>query len=235
MKNILVSFCVIFLTSTLFSQNNRFSLQIKSDDKPTLHGFSYWRNIKITSKDTSFSSSLHRANPDVFKNLKGGTYSITVSSLFNHHVSKKIELNKKTRLIKISGLCSFYIKTNETTSLSEKIKLGDTLYIIFSANQNENLKEKLAVTKTKTGYAMMQYKGVSNEVFQEMQINENTYKAIIKFENDGKKANSPKGETAPVAEIYTIELNKEITTFIVPGEWHGIDNLKGILLAVEKK
>ncbi len=235
MKNIFFSFCFIFFSTASFSQSKRLPLQLKSDDKPSLHGFSYWQQIKISAKDTSFTTSLHRANPDVFKNLKAGVYTITISSLFNHHVSKEIALNKKTPLTKITGLTSFYSKTSGSIKLSEKIKLNDTLYIIFSATQNESLKEKLAVTKIKNGYNVIQYRGISNEVFQEMQINETTYKSVIKFEAEGKKANSPKAETAPIAEIYTLELNKEITTFIVPGQWNGMSNLKGVLLLVEQK
>ncbi len=235
MKYVFFSFCFIFLNCALFSQSKRLALQIKTDDKPSLHGFSYWQQIKISTKDTSFTVPLHRSNPDVFKNLKAGTYSITVSSMFNHQITKKVALNKKTPLTKIKGLAAFYSKAPETAQLSEKIKLTDTLYIIFSTTQNESAKEKLGITKIKAGYNVMQYKGISNEVFQEMQISEATYKTVIKFEADGKKANSPKAETATIAEVYTIELNKAISTFIVPGNWDGMNSLKSILLLVEQK
>jgi len=81
----------------------------------------------------------------------------------------------------------------------------------------------------------LQYVGLSNELFQEMQCNESALKELIKFETEGKKAHSPKAETAPKAEVYTVALNKEIISFIVPGEWRGLDSLKGILFLVEKK
>ena len=235
MRKIIFSFCLIILYATFFSQNNSFSLQIKTDDKPSFHGFSYWQQIKVVSKDTSFTYRLHTANPDVIKNLKPGTYKIAVTSLFNHYIGKKIELNKKTPLIKFAGLSAYYIKTPATTNLSQKLKLNDTLFIIYSNTQNESAKEKMGITKTKIGYTVIQYTGISNEVFQEMGINEATYKAVIKFETEGKKNNSPKAETAPVAGIYSVELNKELTTFIVPGQWDGFNNLKGILLLVEQK
>ena len=229
-------FCVylVFLCSSFFAQTQRFSLQIKTDDKPTAHGFSYWQQIKIASKDTSFFYHLHTTSPDVIKNLQTGTYTITVSSLFNHHVSKKIELTKKTPLVKFTGLGSFYTKAT-AGNLSEKLKLNDTLFIVYNNTKAESTREKMGITKTKIGYTVIQYKSITNEVFQEMGINEATYKAVIKFETDGKKANSPKAETAPEAEVYSVELNKELTTFIVPGKWQGFDNLKAIVLLVEQK
>ena len=190
----------------LFSQSNNYSLQIKTDDKPSLHGFSYWQQIKVVSKDTSFTYRLHTGNPDEIKNLKAGTYKVAVLSLFNHYISKKIILNKKTPLIKFSGLSAYYVKTANAINLSQKLKLNDTLFIVYSNTKDESLKEKMGVTKTKLGYTVIQYKGISNEVFQEMMVNEATYKSVIKFEADGKKANSPKADTAPVAEVYSMEL-----------------------------
>ena len=107
MKNVFILFFFVFLPLSFFSQNKRLSLQIKTDNKPSLHGFSYWQQLKISSKDTSFATSFNRSNPDVFKNLKAGTYSITVSSVFNHQVTKKFVLSKKNQLTKINNLTSF--------------------------------------------------------------------------------------------------------------------------------
>src|SRR5579872_2988206 len=171
MKKTLFSFCFTILCHILFAQNTC-SLQIKTDDKPSIHGFSYWQYIKVVSKDTSFIYKLHTANPDVIPDLKAGTYKIAVTSLFNHYSSKKVELNKKTPLLKFAGLASYYTKTTAATNLSQKLKPGDTLFIIYSNNQNESEKEKMGITKTKTGYTVIQYKGITNEVFQEMMINE---------------------------------------------------------------
>jgi hypothetical protein len=235
MKKLFFLFCIISCVAVLQAQNNLCSLQIKTDDKPSLHGFSYWQQIKVVSKDTSFTYRLHTGNPDVIANLKPGTYKVAVTSVFNHYISKKIELNKKTPLIKFAGLTTHYIKPKTAGNLSDKLKLNDTLFVITSNTQNENTKEKLGITKTKIGYTVIQYKGITNEVFQEMMINDATYKAVPKFESEGKKANSPKAETAPAAEIDTIELNKEITTFIVAGKWEGFNGLKAVLLAVEGK
>lgn len=235
MKKVVFSFCLIAISMQFFAQTKRHSLEVKSDDKPGAHGFSFWQQVKINSKDTSIVASLHGNKPTVLKNLKAETYTVTATSLFNHHIQKKVELNKGNSFIKLSGLESFYTKVPTTTNLSEKIKLNDTLYVIFNSTANENTKEKIGVTKTKTGYTAIQYVGISNEVFQEMQINETSYKAVIKLETEGKKASTHKTANEQTSEIYTIELNKEITTFVIGGQWNGINGLKAVLFLVEKK
>src|ERR1700758_1734395 len=135
MQKILPFFFLILFCNQVFAQDNTFSLEIKTDDKPSQHGFSYWQQIKLVSKDTSFTYQLHTSTPDVIKNLKGGTYKIAVSSMFNHYVSKKIVLNKKTPALKFSGLSTYYVKPKTNTLLSEKLKLNDTLFIIYSNRQ----------------------------------------------------------------------------------------------------
>lgn len=236
MKKLFFAFCLCCLSFFSFSQNNLLSLQIKTDDKPSLHGFSYWQHIKIVSKDTSFVYHLHTGNPDVIANLKPGTYKIAVSSIFNHYISKKIELNKKTPLIKFSGLSVFYTKPKVSGNLSEKLKLNDTLFVIYSNTKNDSTREKIALTKTINGITAIQYNGLTNEIVQHMIITDATYnKFVVNFENECRKKNSPKAETAPVAEIYTIELNKTYSTYIVPGEWKGIDLLKAPLFVVQAK
>jgi hypothetical protein len=235
MKKAIFSFAFVFLVSFFFGQNHRLPLSVKTDDKITIHGFCYWQELHVKSKDTSFIHRLHSGNPDLIKNLKPGTYVLTAISLFNHHISKKVELNKKTPLIKIGGMEAFYTRIPETQTLSEKLKLNDTLYIIYSTSSNESIKEKIGITKTKAGYVAIQYVGLSNKIFQEMQFRDEFYKQVIKFETEGKKTNSPKAETAPKAEVFTIELNKEIISFIVPGENGGLDPLKAALFIVEQK
>jgi hypothetical protein len=236
MNKLFFAFCLCCFSFLSFSQNNLLSLQIKTDDKPSLHGFSYWQHIKVVSKDTSFVYHLHTGNPDVIANLKPGTYKVAVSSIFNHYISKKIGLNKKTPLLKFSGLAAYYFKPKTNANLSEKLKLNDTLFVVYSNTQDENAKEKIAITKTQNGYTAIQYAGISNEVVHYMMISAETYKKFVpKFETEGKKNNSPKAETAPLANICSIELNKELVTFIIPGKWDGFDNLKAPLFVVQAK
>lgn len=224
-----------FLCFYLFSQSGELSLQIKTDDKPSLHGFSYWQQIKVVSKDTSFTYKLHTGNPDVIKGLKTGAYKIAVASVFNHYISKKIELTGKTPLLKFTGLGAYYVKPKTTAPISQKIKLNDTLFIIYSNTKDETERAKIAVTRDKNGLKAIEYNGLSNEIFQHMYISDDTYKFVTNFENECKKAHSPKAETAPVAEVYTIELNKVYNTFIIPGEWKGIGRLRAPLFVVQQK
>lgn len=200
-----------------------------------MHGFCYWQELKVKGKDTSFTARLHHGNPDEIKGLKPGPYILTAISLFGHTVSKKIDLSKKTPLVNFKGLQKFYKRGPAEQNLSEKLKVNDTLFILFNSSADESVKEKIAITKMKEGYKAIQYNGISNQVFQDMQFRPSAYQSVINFEKEGKKANSPKAETAPKAEIYTIELNKEIVSFIVPGEWGGLDKLKAVLFIVEQK
>lgn len=218
-----------------FAQTARFNLTLKTDDKITIHGFSYWQEMHVRSKDTSFTYQLHRSNPDVIKNLKPGAYQLTAVSLFNHRISKKVQLKKKTPLVKIKGLQSFYQRADEKQTLSATLKENDTLFVLFNSNVDESIREKIAITKNKYGYKAIQYRGITSEVFQDMQFKDEFYKHVIKFEEEGKKANAPKGETAPKAEMYTLALNRKILSFIVPGEWGGMNQLKALLFLVEQK
>lgn len=232
MKNFLLA-AASLLSITLFAQVKRCHLTVKTDAKISPHGFPYWQELRVVSKDTSFTYRLNQSRPDVIKNLRPGLYELTAVSVFNHRMVKKMNLKKKGS-VKISGLQGYYKAAGSTANLSEKLKEGDTLYILFSANADENLKEKIAITRDKLGYKAIQYKGISNEVFQDMQFRDEYYQQVIKFEKEGAKAHAPKGETAPKAEFYTLVLNREMRAFTVPLEWGGLSNLKALLFLVEK-
>lgn len=234
MKKILFSVTLFFISVLVWGQQ-RLSLSLKTDDKITMHGFCYWQELQVRSKDTSFTTRLHRGNPDEIKGLKAGTYTLTAFSVFNGKVTKKVELNKKTAPVNWKGLQAFYKRVPEKESLSEKLKLNDTLFILYNSSADESVKEKIGITKTAAGYKAIQYKGIGQEVQQEMQFRDEFFKDVVAFEANGKKANSPKAETAPKAEIYTLALNKEIISFIIPGQWNGLDNLKAKLFIVEQK
>ncbi|HTA63839.1 MAG TPA: hypothetical protein VK835_15355 [Bacteroidia bacterium] len=228
-------FILLALSFSASAQTKRVELQIKTDDKISVHGFSYWKELKIKSADTSFSYPLHTKNPDVIPNLKAGSYTVTVVSVFNTRVSKKVNLQKKTTLLKFTGLATTYRKAADATNLTEKIKLNDTLYIVYNTPRNdEENNVKIAITKNKEGYETILYEGLTSTVFSTMQFNPSLYKYVIEFETSGKKANSLKAETTDNKEVYTVELNKETSSFIIPGTWGGLTKLKGILFIVQK-
>src|ERR1700756_929547 len=228
-------FVLAILFFTAKAQTKRVELQIKADDKISVHGFSYWKELIIKSADTLFTYPLHIKNPDIIPNLKTGNYMIIVVSVFNTQVHKKVNLQKKTTLVKFEGLADKYHKAADTLNITEKIKLHDTLYIIYNTSRNdENNYVKLAVTKNKDGYAAILYEGLTNSILTNQQFNADLYKKVIEFEISGKKESSRKTETTDNKETYTIELNKEITSFIIPGTWGGLDKLRAILFIVEK-
>jgi|SRR6185437_1507047 len=228
-------FILLIFSFSIKAQTKRVELEIKTDDKISVHGFSYWKELKIKSADTFFSYPLHTKNPDIINNLKAGNYTITVTSVFNTHISKKVSLQKKTTLFKFAGLATIYHKAPDAPSLTEKIKLNDTLYIIYNTPRNdENNNIKLAITKNKDGFVAILYEGLTSTVFSTMQFNTDLYKHVVEFETSGKKANSPKAETTDNKEVYTIELKKETTSFIIPGTWGGLDKLRAILFIVQK-
>ncbi len=232
MRNFFIVF--IALSFSLTAQTKRVELQIKTDDKISVHGFSYWKELKITSADTTFTYSLHTKNPDVISNLKQGSYTIRVSSVFNTHVSKKTNLQKKITLVNFCGLPKVYHQPANNVNLTEKIKLHDTLYILFSTNRDNINAEKIGITKTGIGFTAILYEGITNNVFTYMQCPNDLYKFVTEFEASLKKANSPKAETAPTKEVYSIELNKEVSSFIIPENMNGLDRLKAILFAVQR-
>jgi hypothetical protein len=228
-------FLLLIVSFSIEAQIKRVELQIKTDDKISVHGFSYWKELKIKSTDTSFSYPLHTKNPDIIPNLKTGNYTITITSVFNTLVSKKANLQKKITLLKFTGLATTYHKALDVPNLTEKIKLHDTLYIIYNTPRNDESNHvKIAITKNKDGFAAILYEGLTSTVFSTMQFNPDLYKHVVEFETSGKKANSPKAETTDNKEVYTIELNKETTSFIIPGTWGGLDKLRAILFIVQK-
>ena len=227
---------LFFLSFSLLAQTQRVELQVKTDDKISAHGFSFWQQLNIKSADTSFSLPLHKKNPDVVSNLKTGNYIVSVTSVFNHHASKKINLQKKSTLVKLTGLSAVYHKEEGVINLTEKIKLNDTLYILYNTSRNdENNNVKLGITKTNTGFTAILYEGLSPMVFSTMLCPNDLYKNVIEFEKAAKNANSPKAETTDNKEVYTIELNKAYHSYIIPGTWQGLDKLRAILFAIQKQ
>lgn len=227
-------FVFLLICFSAKSQTNHVSLKLMADDKISVHGFSYWQEFTLTSKDTSITYSLHTKNPDLIPNLTKGNYMVTLISVFNTRVSKKINLKKKSTLLNFTGLSALYHKKSDTTNLSETLKLNDTLYIIYSTTKNEVRNEKIGITKTKTGFTALLYEGLTNTVFTYMQCPPALYHFVNDFETSIKNKNSPKAETAAQKEVFTIELNKEISSFIVPGYNNGLDRLKAVLFAVQR-
>ena len=231
MKKITPIVLLFFLLPlALFQQVNNRAIEIIADDKPTIHGFSYWGEVKISSKDTNFYYALHSNKPDIIGGLKPDVYTITFTSIFNKSVAKIVDLNKKKKCkVKFKGLNSFYKKAPEMIMLSERIKNNDTLYIIYSNNSSGAIEyEKLGITKKDGNYIALQFKGLTTDVFQEMGIVEAQYKQVVKFETQIKSFK--KNPTCTSPSCYTIALNGEVISFKDEScYWKNLDFLKANL------
>lgn len=224
-------FLLIF--SAGFSQKT-FSLKIKTDDKPSPHGFSYWMEYCIKGEGEIQYQTLHLSNPDVATGLKPGTYKVSINSVFNHSVSKPIKIKKNTKL-NFTGLNSIYSFVPNGICLSERMKESDTVFVIYNTNGGANISfEKIALVKNGGKYIAIQFKGMTDEVFQQMEGSDSFLKALITFEKTAQKLHSPKAITAPQAGITTICLKHELNNLIIPGNWDGFDNLKSIWFLTEK-
>jgi hypothetical protein len=229
----------LFLISLVFTnfiraQKDKFQIQITADDKESIHGFSFWNEIKVVSKDTSFYYSLHSYTPDTVTITKKGIYTVSCKSVFNHSISKSVEIKKKGKTkIKLQGMRDFYKHAPEAINLTERVKNMDTLIIICSTGNPAISYSKIGIVKKDGKYIAMQFKGLTDDIFQVMQISDLQYAEVIKFEAIGKKLKpNPSCETP---ETYTIELNREIFSFVDTScQWHGFDVLKAVLFILER-
>ncbi|MFL5753406.1 MAG: hypothetical protein ACJ76F_08365 [Bacteroidia bacterium] len=224
---ILISLC----TLTSYSQNN-YSLKLITDDKLSAHSFSYWGEVRVKSADTSFYYSLHSVFPDVVNVNKPGTYTITCTSVFGDAISKTVKIKKPESKLKLKGMKSYYKAAPTLINLSERMKNNDTLFIVYSTGYPAFYYEKIGVAKKDGKYYAIQYQGLTTDIFQTMQINENQFKEVVKFEMLSKELKPSPSCSNP--EFYTLELSREIYSFTDAScNWNGFNNLKSVLFIVE--
>ena len=206
------------------------AISLKTDDKISVHGFSYWSAAEISGKDTSFSYALHSHNQDLLPSLKPGTYQINLLSVFNTRVHQTLLVDAKTDQVRFKGLEKKFHKLAKTENLCDKLKLNDTLFIISNSLNDPENKTKLGITKTIYGYTALLFEGISNQIFSTMQFKNDLYTQVTDFEKSGKKA-SVKGALA--TEACSIELKGELLSFTTT-KWAGMEKLRLILFAVQR-
>jgi hypothetical protein len=205
-----------------------------TDDKMSLHNFSFWLDVKVKSADTSFFYALHSTKKDVIEVLKEGKYTLTFNSIFGDKITKEIVIGKKAKYkLKVKGLKSTYGKVPEINNFSDKLSTGDTLYVIYSSSGNDIAFEKLGITKLPNGrYMAMMYKGLTNEVFLEYGFDEETF-SVVKSTEKKLKEKRPK-TCAP--DIYTYCLRNAYYSIQEPScSFKAIDIMKSRLFLVEGK
>ncbi len=165
-------FLLLVFAFSVKAQIKHIELEVKTDDKISVHGFSYWKELNIKSADTAFNYSLDTKKTKIIPNLKADNYTVTITSVFNTQISKQVTLQKKNTLLKFTGLVTTYYKAPDKQNITEKIKLHDTLYIIYNTTRNdENNNVKLAITKNTEGYSAILYEGLTNTVYAAQQFN----------------------------------------------------------------
>ncbi|MBK6835886.1 MAG: hypothetical protein IPG89_17110 [Bacteroidetes bacterium] len=178
MRNFL-SILLISFSFFAYSQTSK-KITLCTDDKTTLHNFSFWLDVKVKSADTSFFYALHSNKKDVIEVLKEGKYTLTFNSIFGDKITKEIVIGKKAKYkLKVKGLNAMYGKVPTTNNFSDRLSNGDTLYFIYSTTGKDVALEKMAVTKLANGrYMAMLFKGLTNEVFMEYGCDENTFSVV---------------------------------------------------------
>lgn len=232
MSKLLIIF--LFFVSVLgYSQATK-KITLCTDDKTTLHNFSFWLDVKVKSVDTSFFYALHSNKKDVIEVLKEGKYTLTFNSIFGDKITKEIVVGKKSKYkLKVKGLQSTYGKIANTNMFSEKLNSGDTLYFIYSTTGSDITFEKMAVTKLPNGrYMAMLFKGLTDEIFMEYGCDEETFSVVKTTERLLKEKQV--GNFAP--DIYTYCLRNAYYSIADPScNFKALDRMKARLFLVEGK
>lgn len=232
MRNFL-SILLISISSFAYAQTSK-KITLCTDDKTTLHNFSFWLDVKVKSADTSFFYALHSNKKDVIEVLKEGKYTLTFNSIFGDKITKEIVIGKKAKYkLKAKGLNAMYGKVPSINNFSDKLTAGDTLYFIYSTTGNDIAFEKMAVTKLANGrYSAMMFKGLTDEIFMEYGCNEETFSVVKSTEKQLKEKKS--GKLAP--DIYTYCLRNAYYSIADPScNFKALDIMKARLFLVEGK
>lgn len=218
----------LILTSLTYAQKKYF-LILKTDDQTSVHGISFWRDVVISSPDTTIRYQLHSTPGDTIHNVPEGKYTIHIRSIFDQVVSQKIRIR--------NNAAAFFslAKKNKKVSpqvLSKKIKEGDTLFILHNAS-GMPLSERMAITRKngkfyasiaaiEAGNTNALHTAVSGAWTNE--LDEEKMTSIRQFEETIKTKNKSTG--CSVIESYTVRLNGKYYS-INDGtcEWAGFSKL----------
>lgn len=232
MSKLLIIF-LFFISVFGYSQATK-KITLCTDDKTTLHNFSFWLDVKVKSADTSFFYALHSNKKDVIEVLKEGKYTLTFNSIFGDKITKEIVVGKKSKYkLKVKGLQATYGKIANTNMFSEKLNSGDTLYFIYSTTGHDITFEKMAVTKLPNGrYMAMLFKGLTDEIFMEYGCDEETFSVVKTTEKLLKEKKT--GNLAP--DIYTYCLRNAYYSIADSScNFKALDRMKSRLFLVEGK
>ncbi len=179
MKNIFYISILVVLLNTLTNAQTSKKVKIKLDNKNLEGNFKLWFYVKVQSADTSFFYQLNQKN-EVLNLSKKGKYTFTFYSIFGDQYTKQLEVTDKNNYtLSVSGLNKYFKKQAKSTLLSEQVKPGDTLYVLYFKNGSEMQYEKLGITcLPDKRYKAMLFKGFTEEVFMDYTVKENEFSIV---------------------------------------------------------
>ncbi len=208
---------LLFICSfVLFSQNqfaqNNCVINISADDEVSMHGFSFWPEIKLSSSDTTIYYILHARSPEQITDLKPGVYTAKLTSIFGHEIIKTVDLTKKNvATLAFKGLKKYYKKSPVKESFSSTMKVGDSLFIIHNATAVAiPVIDKIAIVKLNDGYKALRYANLAKTPQIQRKIKNELFLQFRDAESHIRNVTN-KNQCTTI-ETYSFEMSKKIFT-----------------------
>jgi hypothetical protein len=231
MRLLCIISALLLVSSSVFAQSIK-KISLSTDDKKSQHGFSFWTDVKVQSKDTSFYYLLHAQKSDVIEVVQPGDYTLTFNSVFGDKVKKQISIgSKKKYKLKVKGLAAMYKEVAPSVTFMDKVLTDKDTVLIISSGLETISYEKIGITRTATGsYKAMLYQGLTDDIFSDYQQNEKMYERAAGFEK--KVKGLPAGTCIP--SIITFYYKKQYYSLLDKScPENTINRIKGIMFIVE--
>lgn len=230
MKNFLYIYALLILFISNANAQVSKKVKIKLDNKNLEGNFKLWFYVKVAHADTSFFHQLNQKN-EVLNLTKKGKYIFTFYSIFGDQYTKQLEISDKNNYtLNVSGLNKYFKKQANTTLLSDQVKTGDTLFVLYFKNGTEMQYEKLGITcLPDKRYKAMLFKGFTEEVFMDYTVKESEF-SVVKTAEKAVKQQSGVCKT----DFYCFGLKKNYYIISDPScSYNVIEKIKLRLFIVE--
>jgi len=230
LKNFLYIYALLILFISNANAQVSKKVKIKLDNKNLEGNFKLWFYVKVAHADTSFFHQLNQKN-EVLNLTKKGKYTFTFYSIFGDQYTKQLEISDKNNYtLNVSGLNKYFKKQANTTLLSDQVKTGDTLFVLYFKNGTEMQYEKLGITcLPDKRYKAMLFKGFTEEVFMDYTVKESEF-SVVKTAEKAVKQQSGVCKT----DFYCFGLKKNYYIISDPScSYNVIEKIKLRLFIVE--
>jgi len=230
LKNFFYIYALLILFISNANAQVSKKVKIKLDNKNLEGNFKLWFYVKVAHADTSFFHQLNQKN-EVLNLTKKGKYTFTFYSIFGDQYTKQLEISDKNNYtLNVSGLNKYFKKQANTTLLSDQVKTGDTLFVLYFKNGTEMQYEKLGITcLPDKRYKAMLFKGFTEEVFMDYTVKESEF-SVVKTAEKAVKQQSGVCKT----DFYCFGLKKNYYIISDPScSYNVIEKIKLRLFIVE--